>query len=126
MRFRMKPDVGEHSMILHGKQTIVKPGDTVNCEKADLGSALDKFEQLDQDTAPVSKFKITQRPGSIWWFDVMHPVTGLAINSKGLRKPDAEALAGITLEEYDAKAAQEVADAEAARLAEEARDQTGG
>lgn len=112
MKFQMKQGVGKHTMTLAGKDIILKPGDTVDCTAEQLGGAIDKFEQIDSEISPKSQFKIVSRaPG---FYDVIHPITGAAINTKALRKADAEALAGQTVEEYDAKVAKEAAEAEEA------------
>ena len=122
MRFRMKPGCGKHRITTDGRDITVRVGEIVNCSKEDIGAAMDKFEQLDPDVLPPpSRFKIVSSPGG--FYDVIHPVNGIAINSKKLRKAEAEALAGMTVEEYDARIAKE---AETARLVEEkAGNETG-
>lgn len=108
MRFRMKPNTGKHSTVLNGQPVIVRAGEIIDCSKDDIGNAMDKFEQLDPDVLPpASQFKLVSVGGG--YFDVIHPVTGAAINSKKLRKSEAESLAGMTVEEYDAKIAAEAA-----------------
>jgi len=131
MKFRMKPGVGDHVIFPNGSPKIMKPGDEITCGAAELGGAIDKFVVLEEDApSPPSRFKIISTPGG--YYDVIHPVNGIAINSKKLRKAEAEALAGMTVEEYDAKVAKEAEEAEAAKEAEEAEaakmetgDQTG-
>ena len=107
MRFRMKPGTGKHRILNDGKDITVRAGEIVDCSKEEIGAAMDKFEQLDPDVLPPpSRFKIISTAGG--YYDVIHPVTETAINSKKLRKAEAESLAGMTVEEYDAKVANEV------------------
>jgi len=118
MRFKMKPNFGKHRFLKDGKVITVRAGETIDCGKEDIGCAIDKFEQLDPDVLPpASRFKLESRGGG--YFDVIHPESGMAINSKALRKPEAETLAGFSVEEYDAKVAKEAEEAETARLATE-------
>lgn len=123
MRFKMKPNTGKHRILNDGKDITVRAGEIVDCTKEEIGCAIDKFEQLDPDVLPpASRFKLESRGGG--YFDVIHPVSGMPINSKALRKPEAETLAGFSVEEYDAKIAKEAEDAEAARL--NAQTEAGG
>ena len=111
MRFRMKPGCGKHRITTDGRDITVRVGEIVDCSKKDIGAAIDKFEQLDPDVIPPpSRFKIISIPGG--YYDVIHPVTETAINSKKLRKAEAESLAGMTVEEYEIKIAMERDDAE--------------
>lgn len=114
MRFRMKPNTGKHRILRSGKDITVRAGEIIDCTKDDLGCAIDKFDQLDADPLPsTSEFKLV--PLGTGHYDVIHPATGAAINSKKLRKTEAEALAGMTVEEYDAKEAAKIGEEEGAR-----------
>lgn len=126
MKFRMNQNVGEHIMIANGKHRVIRPGDEITCAAADLRGAIDKFEVLEADPQPPAS-RFTLKSLGHGFYNVIHPVTGAAVNSKKLSKAEAEALVGITVEEYDAKVAKEAEDqTEAARLAAEAGNKTEG
>jgi len=97
IRFRMKEGVGRHSMILDGAPITVAPGEIVSCDKEDLGSALDKFDQLDPDApeaAPNHAALITVPSRDIHgMFDVISAVTKAKINDRPLSFDEAASIA---------------------------------
>lgn len=76
----------------------IKPGDIVECAESELHGVLDKFDILEADPPPNKTPKvellIQLRPNTSSWFDVINPATGKAINTKALKKAEAEELAG--------------------------------
>ena len=76
----------------------VNPGNIVECSADELRSVIDKFDVLEADPQPSSKPKvellIQLRPNTTSWFDVINSVTGKPVNTKSLKKAEAEELAG--------------------------------
>lgn len=80
----------------------VEPGDVIECEEHELRNFADQFECLDSESAPEEKtrpeadLKIIQRRGKndrpVPWYDVINVATGEPINSRALKKTDAEEL----------------------------------
>ena len=114
-KFRMKNGVGTHLMS-NGRNII--SGDIVECAAADLGGAIDKFDILEPDPAPDARPKVALeirlRPNSTSWYDVVNPTTGKALNTKALKKAEAELLAGhpyIELAQQPRLVVEEMSDA---------------
>ena len=124
MRYQLKENQGRHILRNDGQRLSVQAGDIVDDAKWRIPDAMKTdFHALDPEPEKERKpgFKIVSSPGG--YYDVIHPVTKMAINSKKLRKPEATALMGMTVEEYEAKVAKEAEEAEAAKM--KTGDQTG-
>jgi len=120
MRYRLKENKGRHVLRNGAQRLDVYPGHIVDDSQWKIPEGMKSdFVALDPISEPKPKlrFKLEHRGGA--YFDVIHPVTGVAINSRRLHKAEAESIAGITVEEYDAKVLAEEAEA-AVKAAEEA------
>lgn len=92
-RWRMRRGAGEHTL---ADGTTVRPGDTLECRREDLGSATDKFELVEDDRPPEQRAKryiIPRGGGDLDGYDVVSGVTGEPINARPLTKAEAEELA---------------------------------
>lgn len=103
MRFRLKAECGTHRRRLpNGKMELTKAGGIVDCEREELGAAIDKFVQLDPDQAPKEEepragLRIKDRRGG--GFDVENTKTGRALNEIPLTKDEADNLAASIFED---------------------------
>jgi len=85
-----------------GSQIELKPGDIIECPQSLVEPFAWKFETLDGpaavDTKPKKTLIIIKRPGAgPPWYDVIEPDTQKQINTKALKKEEAEDLAGYKL-----------------------------
>lgn len=109
-KFRVKKGYGSiYFQGADGKPVRYNDGDVIECKAGVLDALMDKVEVIEDApaaaTAPPPSFSIVNLGHG--YFNVIHPATGKPINSKSLRKADAEALAGLTVEEYEARLAAE-------------------
>ena len=128
MRYQLKENMGRHILRKGSQRLDVYAGHIVDDSQWPIPFGMESdFEALDPEPErePKLMFRLEAYPGG--YFDVIHPVTGVAINTKKLRKVEAVALADTTVEAYDAQEAEKAAEAdrlaaeeaEAARLASE-------
>lgn len=95
--FRMKRNVGWHTMMVGGQKRTLKPGDEVRCEKDLLRFVMDKFDQVEPDPPPPEPktgLKAVHRGFGKW--DVINEQTGRPVNDKPLTKEDAKELARLS------------------------------
>lgn len=98
MRYQLKPNRGRHILRNGAKRLDVYPGQIVDTKDWPVPEGMKAhFLALDPEPAPASPPKsallqIKQRPDHRT-FDVLHPVTGKPINSRPLKKAEAEVLA---------------------------------
>jgi len=91
--FRMRQNVGKHIMSHGGQKKVLRPGDTIRCEKYELGNALDKFEQLEPDPpAPAPKVGLRAVHIGFGKYNVISDATGKPINDEPLTKEEARAM----------------------------------
>lgn len=94
MLFKLKAGMGKHRIRRDGRMVVLKPGDEIDCERDELGGAIDKFEQLEPDPPPPEPklgLKAVHRGAGKW--DVVNEATGVKINDKLLTKEEAQELA---------------------------------
>jgi hypothetical protein len=98
----MKDGCGKHHMkSKDGQAVIVRPGDVIDCERQDLGGAIDKFLQLDDDPPVVpSKDGLTIVPIGDGTFNVVNPGSGNPINDAPLAANEAADLAGVSIDTF--------------------------
>ena len=79
----------------------VEPGDVIECEKHELRNFAHQFESLDppeEEKPPVveANLEVIQRRSEsgrlVAWYDVVNTQTGDPINTRALKKADAEEL----------------------------------
>jgi len=94
-RYRKKPGTGSHYL---ARGVRMADGAVIECEPSELGNALDKFERLDveleqpEGPQPTVNLRAVHRGFGHW--DVIHPLTGIAVNDKRLTKDEAMNLVG--------------------------------
>jgi hypothetical protein len=95
MIFRLKSGRGVHTMYVRGARVDVRPGETVECDKREIGGWLWIFDQLTPDPPepkPVAGIEIRLRTDGK--FDAVSVATGRPINTAGLTAAEADDLAG--------------------------------
>jgi hypothetical protein len=93
IRFRLKPGHGKHYASVDGKKTVLRPGDVICCEPAELGGAIGKFEQLDPDPPPAAPeigLCVVNRDDGLC--DVVNEATGEKINDAPMTPEEASSL----------------------------------
>jgi hypothetical protein len=109
-KFRMKKDVdgykpGTHTLLIPGRPPMaINAGDEVECDPEYLKNVMHKFELIEADAPAANpqnaKLILKKRDGgNSTGYDLINPVTGDPINTKPLKKADAEDLAKMTLQE---------------------------
>jgi hypothetical protein len=102
-KYRMKKEIngyipGSHRICQPGKNDIiVNAGEEVECDAELLKNVMHKFDIVDPFEAEKPKgttLIIVKRPKTEGFYDVLNVETGKAINTKALRKAQAEDLAG--------------------------------
>lgn len=94
--WRKKPRTGGHYV---SRGVRMAEGATIEATREQLGNAVDKFELLTPDPEPEPErpelaLRAVHRGFGHW--DVIHPVTGQAINDQRLSKEEALRLAGLS------------------------------
>jgi hypothetical protein len=108
-KYRLRTGFGEHYRYNGTALIKVEPESIIECAPEEVAAVMDKFELIEEDkpAEPQHKFVLQPLPGG--FFHVINPITKKQVNSKRLTKEEAEILAGFTVEEYEAKLAQEEA-----------------
>ena len=93
-RYRMKEGCGRHYLRKDGQETIVEPGDVVECDEWQLGGGKRKFELVgppDPPPVPTVGLKVKHKGGGRWV--VLNEVSGAQINDGYLTKREAVEMA---------------------------------
>jgi len=108
-RWIKKPQTGSHTFHFEGKRTRLTPNDTITCAKSILGNHLGEYnclgefdengklvdvvEEVKKDKNIPFNLVVVKREKSNW-YDVINPENpDKPINTKTLKKAEAEALA---------------------------------
>lgn len=99
MRFKLKEACGKHRMPgPEGNLLILLPGSIVDCDAADLGGAISKFEQIDPDPEP-GTVRSEWRVEAIGdgGYNVISVASGLPLNDAPLTAQEAADIAGVPI-----------------------------
>lgn len=100
MLFKLKTGMGKHRIRRNGRMIVLKPGDEIDCNRHELGGAIDKFEQMEPDPPPPKpRAGLKMKPRGSGWYDVFNEKTGKKINDKPIKKQDAIKLVGESAEQ---------------------------
>ena len=103
-KFRMKKEiggqpVGAHTVTIDGRKTVLRPGDVVECDAAQIAGAAWKFDLVEaekpapQESPPQhGNLELRERGEPPGTYDVIMAASGKALNSKPLTKEEAERL----------------------------------
>lgn len=90
--YRLKPKHGTHWFRdLNGKERPIKAGEILECEEWQIRNVLNRFDVVEPSPPPPEPnvgLKVHHRGGP--WYDVVNEATGKPINTKPLRKAQAQ------------------------------------